>query len=308
MIIEFLRATIRMATPLMLAASGEAYDELAGVINLGIDGMMAVGAVSAVIGAYFTGNLWMGLLLGMVAGGLLGVLMAFLTTTLHLDQVICGIAMNILAGTGLSVVIYRRLFGTGGIVIDSPVIVGFADISIPLLSDIPIIGQILFNHNILVYLMLPIIIILMIVLYKTTIGLNIRSVGDNPLASEGLGVSVVRTRYLATIFAGIMCGWAGAYLSLAEIGTFFEGMIAGRGWIALSLVIFGQWNPLKILVGALLFGGVNALQMRIQVMGIAIPYQFLLMLPYILTIITLVIGTRRARPPAKLGIPYKKEE
>jgi ABC-type uncharacterized transport system permease subunit len=241
---------------------------------------------------------------------LFGLFFSFLVTTLRLSQTIIGIAFNFLSGMGLSVIFFRQAFGVGGVVTQTPTINGFASVPIPFLSGIPIIGDILFNQPVMMYIVFILVALFTIIQFKTRFGLNIRAVGDNPAAADSLGVNVIRTRYYATIIAGAMAGLAGSFLVLVEVGSFFEGMIAGRGWIAIALVVFGTWHPLKIMLGALLFGGVSAFALRLQLVGSPIPFQFLLMLPYILTIVALVIGIRRSRgiAPEKLCVPYRREE
>lgn len=294
-------STIRLAIPILLATLGEIFSQRSGVLNLGIEGMMLMGALGGFIGAHFTGSLWFGVLSGIIIGGLFGLIHAFFSVTLGVNQMLSGIGLYML-GWGLSSFLFRAIFGL------SPVarLEGFSAIHIPILSQIPILGPILFQQNILVYLTFLLVPLFTIILFRTTIGLKIRAVGHNPMAADTLGISVFRIRYLCVILGGMLAGVGGAYLVLAEIGVFTNQMTAARGWIAVALVIFSKWLPSWAMAGALLFGLANAMQLRFQALGVAFPYQFLLMLPYILTIIALIISYRRAERPAALTRHYKR--
>lgn len=294
-------STIRLAIPILLATLGEIFSQRSGVLNLGIEGMMLIGALGGFIGAHFTGSLWFGVLFGIIIGGLFGLIHAFFSVTLSVNQMLSGIGLYML-GWGLSSFLFRAIFGL------SPVarLEGFSAIHIPILSQIPILGPILFQQNILVYLTFLLVPLFTIILFRTTIGLKIRAVGHNPMAADTLGISVFRIRYLCVILGGMLAGVGGAYLVLAEIGVFTNQMTAARGWIAVALVIFSKWLPSWAMAGALLFGLANAMQLRFQALGVAFPYQFLLMLPYILTIIALIMSYRRAERPAALTRPYKR--
>lgn len=301
-VIDLISAGILISVPILFAAIGEIFAERSGVLNLGIEGMMALGAICGFIGAFYTGSLWLGILFGMFAGGLVALLHAFLCITVRSDQIVSGITVWILA-EGLTLFLFRTIFG---IRTSPPTVEGFKDINIPVLSQIPIIGPILFQQNILVYLALISVPLLTIVLFKTTFGLKIRSVGENPLAANALGINVYRVRYVCVVIGGLMAGLGGAYLSLAHVTMLSEEVVAGRGWIAFAIVIFSKWKPYGALGGALLFGCVDALQIRLQTSGIMFPYQFVVSLPYILTIIVLVMTYGKARAPAALGTPYTK--
>lgn len=299
--ITLFASTIRLAVPILSATLGEIFSQRSGVLNLGIEGMMLMGALGGFLGAHFTGSLWLGVLFGMIIGGLFGLIHAFFSVTLGVNQMLSGIGLYML-GWGLSSFLFRAIFGL------SPVtrLEGFSAIHIPILSQIPILGPILFQQNILVYLIILLVPLFTIILFRTTIGLKIRAVGENPMAADTLGISVFRIRYLCVIFGGMLAGLGGAYLVLAEIGVFTNQMTAARGWIAVALVIFSKWKPSWALIGALLFGLANAMQLRFQALGIAFPYQFLLMLPYILTITALILLYRRAERPGALTRPYKR--
>lgn len=302
----FLQATIRLSIPLLIAALGETFSQRSGVFNLGLEGMILMGSFGGFAGVYFTGSLWFGVFFAMVAGGLMGLLMIFMSASLRSDQTLTGVTIGILSA-GLVGFLLRPIFG--GTWISVPV--SFESVHIPLLSEIPVLGQALFQHNILTYLGILLVPILAFVLFRTDLGLKIRAVGENPQAADTLGVNVYHIRYLAVILTGVLAGFAGAYVSLAYVRVFSEGIIARRGWIALALVTFGRRSPYKILAGALLFGFVDALQIRLQgIPGFPIPYEFLLMMPYILSIVFLVITVRSGggqQAPKALGVPYKRE-
>jgi len=303
-IISLLAATIRLATPIIFAALGELITERAGILNLGVEGIMLMGAFVGFWGAYQMGNLWLGVLLGVLVGALMGLLMAFMSVTLRVDQVISGMGIYFL-GLGLSSFLYRVTFGVRAV---PPTIEGFKDVPIPLLSRVPFLGPILFRQNILVYLALVLVPLSVVALYRTTWGLMIRATGENPRAADTLGVNVFFIRYLCVVLGGILVGLGGVVLSTAHLKMFWENMTVGRGFIAVAIVYFGKWHPYRTLFGALLFGGAYALQLWLQAMGAPVPHQLLLMFPYILTIAVLAVVAREARGPAALGIPYRRGE
>lgn len=298
-IVILLAATLRLCSPLLLAALGEIFAERSGVLNLGIEGIMLMGALFGVMGPALTGNYIVGVLLAVLVGALMGLLMAFLSVTLRFDQVLSGLAIMFL-GMGLSTFIYRPI---------APLRVeSLGPVNIPILSQIPVIGPILFQQNILVYLTLVLVPISALILFRTTFGLKIRAVGENPKAADNLGVNVFRVRYICVVICGMLAALGGAYLSMGEIGAFREGITAGRGWIAIAIVYFGRWGPYRTLVGSLVFGGLFALQLNLQVLNVAVPYEFLLMLPYLLTVAILVVASKKAFGPAALCIPYERGE
>ena len=304
-LILLLAATVRMATPYTLTALGEIFSQRSGVLNLGLEGMMLAGAFGSFMGMAYTGSAWLGVLIGVLAGGLMGLIHAFLSITLRVNQVISGIGINILS-LGLVGFFFRVAFGVFG---TPPTISGLGTTEIPILSQIPVVGTILFKQNILVYVTLILVFLCAIVLFRTTYGLRIRAVGENPRAADTVGVNVNRVRYLCVIFGGLMAGLGGTVLIMSVPGqTFKEYIIGGRGWIAVALVIFAKWLPYRAFGGALLFGGLDALQLRLQAMGVAIPYRFLLVLPALLTLIILIIVSRKASGPASLCVPYKRGE
>lgn len=298
-----LHATFVAATPLLLAALGETLVERAGVINIGLDGILLAGALAGMAGSYFSGSPVMGLLLGGGSGVLLALLFAWLTVGLGADQIVVGIGTNLLAA-GLTGVLYRGLFGVTG---QALTVTTFPTLALPLLSTIPFLGSALFQHTVLVYLALLLVPVATFVLFHTRAGLQLQAVGEHPQAAETLGISVTQVRTLVLGVEGFLGGMAGSYLSLAYANTFIEGMSAGRGFIALAIVIFGRWHPTGVLVGALFFGAATALQFYLQALGAAIPYQFILMLPYGLTLLTLAVAGTRVLPPSTLGQAYKRE-
>lgn len=300
LLVSTLAGGLQLGTPLVLAALGETYAERSGVMNLGVEGTMLVGAFAGFWGAYASGNLWLGVLVGVFAGALMGLIMAFTSITLHADQIASGIAVT-LFGIGISIYLYSSIFGA------NPVrVTGFKVISIPVLSQIPVLGPVLFENNILVYLALILVPISAFVLFKTTLGLDIQAVGENPVAADAAGVNVYRIRYLCVILGGAFAGLAGAFLSLGYLNVFVENMTAGRGWIAVILVIFGRWNPFLVLGGSFLFGSINALELRLQLLSTNISPQLLTMLPYAVAIGVLLVVYRRQKAPAALGEPYSR--
>jgi len=299
-LLGILYSGVRLATPYLYAAIGEAFAQNSGVYNLGVDGIMLMGAYSGFFVGTKTGNLWLGLLTAAIVGGLMGLIMAFISVTLKAEQGISGIGLQ-LFGLGLSSLLFKETLGS---VIS---INGFQPVKIPLLGDIPYIGDVLFNHNLLVYGAFVLVLVASFVLYKTTFGLKVRAAGQNPQAADSLGINVNRIRYTTVIFGGVMAGIAGASLSIALINLFQENMTNGMGFIAVALVYFGGWRPWGILGGALLFSFVNALQLWIQVKGINLPSDLAVMLPYVLTILALAFA-RRVQQPAALSKPFERGE
>jgi simple sugar transport system permease protein len=294
-----------MATPLLFATLGELLTERAGVLNLGIEGTMLMGAMAGYLVVYRTGNLWLGLPGAALTGAVLGLLMAFMAVTLGVSQHVSGLGITLLS-TGLSQYIYRMVIGSPSV---PPNVRPFQVITAPGLGKIPIIGPILFQQYLLVWVALALVPLMSLLLFQTHLGLKIRTVGENPKAAEVAGVSVYGIRYFCLIAGSTLMALGGAFLSLAQFNMFLFGMVAGRGWISIALVVFGNWRPGKCLAGALFFGGIDALQLRLQAGGFkAVPYQFFLILPYILTIVALVGVSRRAAYPSSLLIPYKRGE
>lgn len=292
---------IRLATPYLFAAIGETFAQASGVLNLGVEGIMLMGAFTGFYVSTITGNLWLGLLGAAVAGIVLGLLMALVSVTLQAEQGISGIGLS-LFGLGLSSLLFEKLMSS------TVAINGFQSVRIPLLGSIPYLGDTLFNHSLLVYAAFLMVPIGTYVLNRTTLGLKIRAVGQNPQAADSLGISVAGIRYLTVTFGGMMAGIAGASLTLALINLFQENMTSGMGYIAVALVYFGGWRPVGVLGGSLLFSFVNAFQLWLQVKGVKIPSNIALMLPYILTILALTFAANRARQPAALAKPFERGE
>lgn len=302
-LVLILAATVAAAIPLIFAALGELVVEKSGVLNLGVEGMMVVGAVFAFMTAAATGQLWLAILVGALAGAGMALIFGFITLSLMANQVATGLALTIF-GIGLSAFIGQ---GYTSVALD-----GLKEINLPVLSSLPIVGKLLFSYNILVYLAFVTFIGISWFLYKSRPGLILRAVGESPSSAHALGYRVIRIRYLAVLFGGAMAGVGGAYLSIAYTPLWAEGMTAGRGWIALALVVFATWRPGRVLIGALLFGGVTIAQFHVQGLGVEIPSQFLSMLPYLATIIVLVLisrdaGVIRLNAPASLGQPWHNE-
>jgi len=299
-LLGILYSGIRLATPYLYASIGETFAQNSGIFNLGVDGIMLMGAYSGFFVGMKSGNLLLGLLAAAVVGGLMGLLMSFISVTLKAEQGISGIGLQ-LFGMGLSSLLFKKTLGS---VIS---ISGFQPVRIPLLADIPYIGEVMFNQNVLVYGAFLLVPIASFVLYKTTFGLKVRAAGQNPETADSLGVNIDQIRYITVTFGGVMAGIAGASLSLALINLFQENMTNGMGFIAVALVYFGGWRPWGVMGGAMLFSFVNALQLWIQVKGIKLPSDIAVMLPYILTILVLAFA-RRVQQPAALSKPFQRGE
>ena len=303
-LIGVLTAMLRIATPLLFGTLGELFNERAGILNLGIEGIMTLGAMSAFVTARATGSLMLGLAAAVMTGILAGLLMGVLTVSLGLSQHVSGIGLTF-AASGLSYFIYRLAVGTPPV---PPTIEPFRAVSIPLLSRIPVLGDVVFRQYGLVYLALLLVPAVHWLMYRTSFGLRIRTCGENPHAADSLGVAVHRTRYASLAIGGALMGLGGAFLSTVQVNMFIFGMVAGRGWVCIALVVFGNWKPARILVGALIFGLIDAFQLRLQQMGLQIPYQLFLMLPYLVTVVVLVLAARKATYPAALLKPYSRGE
>ena len=297
---QLLLLTLAAGTPLVYAALGELVTEKSGVLNLGVEGMMLVGAVVAFIVAATSKSPWLGVAAGMLAGAALALVFAVVTLSLQANQVASGLALS-LFGVGLSAFV--------GLDYVSVVIEPIRPLAIPVVSDLPVIGKLLFGHNPLVYLSLVLFAAIQWFLFRTRAGLVVRAVGESPQSAHAIGYPVVRIRYLAVLFGGACAGVGGAYLSLVYNPSWVEGMTAGRGWIALALVVFATWKPWRVLAGAYLFGGVTLAQFQAQALGVEISAQYLSMLPYVATIVVLAIISRdaaaiRLNAPASLGKPF----
>ena len=303
-VVEAIMVTVATAaTPLLLAAIGELVVERSGVLNLGVEGMMIMGAIAGFAGAQITGSSYMGALSALVICALFSLIFAFMVLSLATNQVATGLSLTLL-GLGASGMIGESFIGTPGIKMQS--------IAVPVLSDIPFVGRVLFNQDLLFYISIFLIIAVTWFLFRTKTGLKLRAVGNSSESAHALGVSVIKTRYFAIMFGGACAGLAGAHLSLVYTPQWTENMTAGRGWIALALVVFASWIPWRIMAGAYLFGAVTIAQFHAQAIGIKIPSQFLSALPYIATVMVLVLISMNRRmtmrnTPAALGKPFVPE-
>ena len=302
-VVAFLEASVRLAIPLALAAMGETITERSGVINIGLEGSLIAGALGGALGALAIGGPGGGILVGALAGALVAMIFAGFAGGLGTDQIITGTAIT-LGGLGFTGAIYQARFGTTGTALTLPTL---SSLPIPLLSDIPIIGSALFNQaptTYFTYLLAP---ALWYFVYRTEWGLELRAVGEEPDAAAAAGVRVKQSRFWATVFGGALAGIAGAHLALAHAGTFAENMSAGRGFIAIAVVVLGRWNPLLVLLAALFFGAASALQFQAQTLGLDVPYQLFLAFPYLLTLLALAGWVGKSRAPASLALPWPKE-
>jgi ABC-type uncharacterized transport system permease subunit len=300
---EFIRAALIAATPLLLAALGGLMSELSGVLNMALESMMLIGAFVGYAVSDYLGNPWFGLFAAALAGMLVGLIHAIFTINLRSNQVVSAVALNLFA-VAVTALSFRILYVKKAFV-SAP---GFNDLDIPLLSDLPYIGTALFQHNIIIYLALLFIPVMWFIIYKTSWGLTLRSVGEHPMASSTVGINVNRVRYIAVLLSGIIVGISGsALVSASGINAFQENLSAGRGFIAFSAIVFGRYNPISIFLGTILFGLGDAFQIRLQTYGVEVPYQLLLMLPYLITLMALVAFMRNARGPAASGTPFIQE-
>lgn len=310
-IVGIAHSGLRLATPYLYAAIGETFSQRSGVLNLGVEGIMLMGAYSGFFVVFKTGNPWLGLLAAAAAGIAMGLIMAFASVTLHAQQGISGIGL-FMFGLGTSSLLFKTTLGTIEGVEGFPAL-NFCLSSLGIdsnycLSEIPVLGEIFLGHSILVYGAFALVPIAWWVLNKTTWGLKIRAVGQNPQAADTLGVNVNRVRYFTVILGSMLAGVAGASLSISLLNIFQEGMTNGQGFIAVALVYFGSWTPVGVLAGAMLFSLVNALQLWVQVLGLNLPSDVAVMLPYLLTIIALAFPFRRALQPAALTKPFERGE
>ncbi|MCX8127665.1 MAG: ABC transporter permease [Synergistetes bacterium] len=297
-------AAIRAGTPLLYATLGEIFAERSGVLNLGLEGLMLVGALAGFIGSYLASSVWFGVLLALLTGGALALLFAFLTVSFRVNQVVAGLALTML-GMGIS-----GYYGQAFIGKTAP---QFSSLYIPFLSHVPFIGKVLFSHDPLVYLTYFLVPLSWFYIFKTKLGMSLRAVGEDPRSADAVGINVAKVRYLHVTLGGMLTALGGAYLSLAYTSMWIENMSAGRGWIAVALVIFSAWDPLRALLASYLFGGMVSLQLRIQAMGAEISPHLLMMLPYVLTIVVLSFISsesvrKRIGAPTALMKPYAREE
>jgi simple sugar transport system permease protein len=303
-LVGMLNNTLVRATPIALAALCGVVSERAAVVNIAIEGIMLMSAMMSVMVATITKNLYLGLLTGMVVGMIVAAIHAVLCITFRVDQIISGVAINIL-GTGASSFISNRYMQTNIDQLNNSGV--FPNISIPLLSKIPILGPMLFENNIIIYITLILVVVLYIILFYTPWGLRTRAVGEHPKAADTLGINVYLTRYVDVIVGGLIAGIGGAYFTVGSVGRFDQLMTAGKGFIGLAAMIFGNWNPIGALGSSLIFGFADSLQIKMQILNVPIPTEFLQMAPYIVTIIVLAGFVGRVHPPAADGSAYVKQ-
>lgn len=302
--VDFLRLVLLSMVPFVLAGQGTMLGGRTGVFNVAQEGVMLVGASVGFLVSYYSGSIFLGMVVAMLVGAIFGLALAYFTTSLKMDQFVIGLSLFFI-GLGLSTLLPKLIIG---ITLTPPLIPTLPNLAIPVLSQIPVLGPILFNHNILVYVSVLVSIALWYFLYRTQKGLELRSVGEHPMTADSLGINTSSMRYWSTIIGGALIGLSGAYLPMVYSGTFTEGIVMGRGWLAIALTFFGGWSPLPILFGSLFFSAVEVLAFRVQVIGSFLPYQFLQMLPYLATILVMIFTFKRARVPSFLGNNYDREK
>ena len=300
---EFLATSLRLSVPIVFAALGGVLSERSGVFNIGLEGMMLAGAFGAAVGAYFTGTPFAGIAVGMLCGALGALILAYLSISLGVNQIVSGIAINMLM-LGLTAFLSRIVFQGQA---NTMTLDGFKPFEIPGLARIPVLGPVLFDQDLLVYAMYGLVALMLWMMYRSRWGLNIRAVGENPRAVDTAGISVPRLRYACVLGSGAIAGLGGCYLVLSQLFLFSEHMSAGKGFIALAAVILGRWNPLGALLACLLFGFFDALQLRLQFANPEVPYQAFVMLPYAVSILALIGLVGKPIPPASVGLHYKRE-
>ena len=302
--VSLLGGAVALAIPLVFGALGGVLGERAGVVNIAIEGQLLFGAFAAAITASLTGSPWPGLLAAMVAGALIALVLGLFAITYFVDQVIVGVVLNVLV-IGLTNFLFRQVLTPNADTLNSPD--RFRAVPIPVLGDIPLIGPILFRQTPLVYVLYAVVVLVAFALYRTRWGLRVRAVGEHPMAADTVGIKVNRTRYNTSLLAGAIAGLGGAYFSLVSVAGFNREMTGGAGFIALAAVIFGKWDPIRATLAALLFGFASNLQGVLSAIGSNVPSQFMLMLPYLVTIFAVAGLVGRSRPPAADGIPYRKQ-
>ncbi len=302
---EFWAAAIRVATPVLMAAMGGLVAERAGIVTFGMEGMMLLGCFAGVAAGFATKSIVIGFAAAMLAGVLIAMLYGVMIIPLRANQIVSAVALNLMV-VGLTSYLNTMFFGLAADPVRVPKLQPF---EVPLLSQIPIVGPIFFRQIPLVYLAYLLVPLIWFVLFKTTWGLKIRSVGEHPHAADTVGISVYKVRFATLVVTGMLSGLAGAFLSLGQMGQFMEGMTGGRGYIAYTAIVFGKWTPVGTLLGSLLFGTADAFQLRLQALGIkAIPYQFLVALPYFATLIIVIFFVGKAAWPAASGLAFSREE
>lgn len=302
-ITNFLSADIRTATPILICGLGLVFSAKSGIVNIGAEGMMLVGALMGAVGSFYSGSVWIGALAAMFSSLLMALIFCYFTITIKADQTVVGTAINTL-GLGFTTTLSRVVFGMNG---ELPVIPTFDAVPIPILCDIPVLGTALFSQSLPVYIVLIMVPIAYFIMFKTDLGLKIRAVGENPKACDTVGINVYKIRYGAVLFSGLMAGFGGIFISLGTLSFFTENMVAGRGFMAVAAVVFGNYNPVGVLGASLVFGAGEAIMYRLQAAGTNIPFHFLLMVPYALTILALCGLVGKPHVPTASGQPYSKE-
>ena len=303
--VNILYSMVRIATPILFAALGELISERSGVMNMGLEGTMLTAAFIGFMVAEKTGSIALAIIFASLAGGLMSLILALLTITLGVDQIITGLALNLLASGGT--LFWFRLGYAQTNLENTPLVEFLKPVNIPFLSDVPYLGKILFSHNYLTYLVFLLVPVVWFFLYKTSYGLKIRSLGENPKAADMTGTKVNKNRYIAVIIGGLLAGLGGAFVSIGSVERFFPDMTAGKGWLAIVIVIAGNWKPGRILLATLIFAFLDAFQLQVQSIGVQFPYQVLLAFPYIVAIIALISGHARSEAPESLGVTYQRE-
>lgn len=304
-LISIFAGAVRMGTIILFGALGELVAERSGVLNLSVEGMMLTGALAGFLAAFYSGSLWLGVIAAALGGLFISIIFAVLAVLFQVDQTVSGLSVNIFAA-GLTFYLYRTLFpnvGTENI----PHLVPFSTVKIPLLSQIPFFGEVLFSHYTLSYIALAMVGVISFYLYKTKNGLILRVMGENPRAVDMKGVNITLYRFMAVMFGGLMAGLGGSFITLCSSGLFVADITAGRGWLAIAIVIFGDWKPGRILLASLFFGLIDALQMQVQAVGVQLPFQLFLAMPYIFTTVAVFLGRKRSGEPMSLGVPYSRE-
>ena len=297
-VLSLLAGAIRLTIPIAFAALAGMLAERAGIINMGLEGMMLFGSFFAVVGSYVTGSAWLGLLFAMAAGAGGGLIMAVFAIGFKCEHMLAGVAVNILA-SGLTIVLLQMIWGTRG---KSSEVAGLGIVSVPVLNKLPIIGQLIGNISPLFYILVLCVILLWVVLYRTPVGLRVRVIGENPFMAGSMGIKVYKYQYLSLMVSGMLAALGGAYLSVGDINMFWKEMVAGRGYIALSMVILGGWHPVGVAACGLIYGVAQSLQLRLQ--GVSIPPQLVQMLPYVGTILVLLFARNKSKAPAMEGVHY----
>lgn len=299
---RLLSTTLIMATPMLVAAMGMLFIERSGIINIGNEGFMIMGALMGVVGSYFSGSAFVGALVAMLSAGLLGLVFAFFTITLRANQVVTGLAINAIAAAVTSL-LFRQIFGLSASI---PKIETFQDLPIPVLKDIPVLGT-LFDQTAVGYLAFLLVPATAFVLKRTRVGLTVRSVGENPRCCDTLGIHVIRTRYLSVLYGSMMAGLGGAFVSIGQLSFFTVGMIAGRGYMTLAAIVFGNYTSWGIMLACVLFGAVSSLQYMLQATSSLIPYQLWVSFPYLFAVLALCLYRTRSKAPACSGQPFVRK-